>query len=85
MPLMQKIFHITMFVGQILLSVGSIVLAFMERGVLPKILYVVAGLILLPILPLRKKIEGRYHMKDFVIPTIGFLILVVAVMITPIH
>lgn len=85
MPLMEKIFRMMMFASQVLLSVGSLILAFMERGALPKLLYVLSGLILLPIIPLRKKLESRYHLKDFVIPAIGFVILIVAVMITPIH
>ena len=82
---MTGIFNIIMLILEGALGLGSIALAFLERGFLPKLLYLLSGLLMLPILPLRRKIESRYHLKSFVIPAIAFILIIIAVFITPIH
>ncbi len=82
---MVTIFNIIMLILQGALALGSFALAFLERGVLPKLLYVLAALLLAPVMPVRRKVEERLHFKSFVLPAVGLIILIIAVMITPIH
>ncbi|MBQ1424380.1 MAG: hypothetical protein IIY96_08070 [Lachnospiraceae bacterium] len=82
---MVTIFNFIMTVLQAVLAIGSLGLAFLEKGALPKILYFLAALLLAPILPIRRKAEERLHLKPFIIPAAGLVILIAAVMITPIH
>jgi len=82
---MIRFFNIMMLVLEGLLGAGCIALGFLEHGALPKLLYILGGILLLPILPLRKKIEDRCHIHPYVIPVLGFILIIAAVFLTPIH
>ena len=82
---MIRIFTVMMVVLEGLLGAGCIALGFLEHGFWPKLLYFLGGLLLLPVLPLRKKIEDRFHIHPYVIPVLGFILIIAAVFLTPIH
>ena len=82
---MEKVFQVTMLIMQGLLAAGCFVLAALESGTGIRILYVLAGLLLVPVVPLRKKAEEKFHLNSFLIPAAGILLLIGAIMLTPIH
>ena len=49
---MIRFFNIMMLVLEGLLGAGCIALGFLEHGALPKLLYILGGILLLPVLPL---------------------------------
>ena len=82
---MRRVFEVIMLILEGFLAAGSLFFAFAERGALPKILYVIACILLIPAVPLREKLEKKYRLKSFIIPAAGVAVLVAAVMLTPIH
>ena len=57
---MRRVFEVIMLILEGFLAAGSLFFAFAERGALPKILYVIACILLIPAVPLREKLEKKY-------------------------